>query len=118
MGDIGVAPETHPQIRELIAGGAAEKAGLQAGDVMMAVDGAPVTSDRDLVKTINDNAGKALSMQVKRQGRLETIAVTPVLDGGLGKVGVRFAPFEAAPSSRRSRRRSGSARSRTCSGRR
>ena len=94
MGDIGVAPETHPQIRELIAGGAAEKAGLQAGDVMMAVDGAPVTSDRDLVKTINDNAGKALSMQVKRQGRLETIAVTPVLDGGLGKIGVRFAPFE------------------------
>ena len=94
MGDLGVTPDTHPQIRELIAGGAAEKAGLRVGDVMMAVNGAPVTSDRDLVKTINDNANTPLAMQVKREGQLQAITVTPALDGGVGKIGVRFAPFE------------------------
>lgn len=94
MGDIGVNPDTHPQIRELVAGGSAEKAGLQVGDVMMAVNGKPVTSDRDLVTIINQNAGTSLAMQVKRRGDLQTIAVTPALDGGVGKIGVRFAPFE------------------------
>ncbi len=94
MGDIGVAPEMHPQIRELVAGGSAERSGLRVGDVMIAVQGKPVTSDRDLVKTINENANNALAMEVRRDGRLQTITVTPALDGNVGKIGVRFAPFE------------------------
>jgi regulator of sigma E protease len=94
MGDIGVLPEMHPQVRGLTPGGAAERAGFQPGDVVLGVKGHEITRDRSLVKIINENPGTSLVFSVRRgDGQLE-IAVTPVKDGDVGRIGVSLSPYE------------------------
>lgn len=94
MGDIGVLPEMHPQIRSVSPGGAAEQAGLQAGDVILAVKGEQITRDRGLVKIINEHPGQPLTLSVRRAGEVREITVTPVLDGDVGRIGVGLSPYE------------------------
>jgi regulator of sigma E protease len=94
MGDIGVLPEMHPQVRGLTPGGAAERAGFQTGDVVLAVKGHEITRDRSLVKIINENPGTPLVFSLRRHGEPLEITVTPVKDGDVGRIGVSLAPYE------------------------
>lgn len=94
MGDIGVLPEMHPQIRSVTPGGAADRAGLQSGDVVLGVKGQEITRDRGLVAIINEHPGTPLVFSIRRDGQTREIAVTPVLDGSVGRIGVSLAPYE------------------------
>lgn len=94
MGDIGVLPEMHPQVRSVTPGGAAEQAGLRAGDVILAVKDQKITRDRGLVKIINEHPGQPLTLSVKRADQVLQIVVTPVLDGDVGRIGVGLSPYE------------------------
>ncbi|GGN81699.1 hypothetical protein GCM10010968_10730 [Agrococcus terreus] len=58
------------QIQELSAGGAAEAAGLRAGDVITAVDGAPVTNAVDATAQVRAHAGgTAVTITYVRDGQ-------------------------------------------------
>ena len=46
-------------IGEVRAGKAGERAGLRAGDVVLAVDGKPITSWEELVAAVQPSAGEA-----------------------------------------------------------
>lgn len=94
MGDIGVLPEMHPQIRGVTPGGAAEQAGLRVGDVILAVKDEQITRDRGLVKIINEHPGEPLTFSVRRADQPLEITVTPALDGGVGRIGVSLSPYE------------------------
>jgi regulator of sigma E protease len=94
MGDIGVLPEMHPQVRGVTAGGAAERAGFRPGDVVLGVKGHEISRDRSLVKIINENPGTPLAFSLRRDGRPLEITVTPVKDGEVGRIGVSLAPYE------------------------
>ncbi len=94
MGDIGVLPEMHPQIRVVTPGGAADRAGLLAGDVILAVNGEAMTRDQPLVKTINESAGVPLTLRVRRDAGEQDIVVTPVKQGDVGLIGVQLSQFE------------------------
>lgn len=94
MGDIGVLPEMHPQIRSITPGGAAEKAGLRAGDVVLAVRGEDLARDGGLVKIINDHPGEPLTLEIRRAGGLLEVTVTPALEGAVGRIGVGLSPYE------------------------
>jgi len=94
MGDIGVLPPLHPQIRNLTPGRPAAQAGLAVGDLVLAVDGQPVTRDAPLVKTINEKPGVPLRLTIRRGAEQRDITVTPQLDGGVGRIGVQLSPFE------------------------
>lgn len=94
MGDIGVLPEMHPQIRVVTPGGAADRAGLLAGDVILAVNGEAMTRDQPLVKTINESAGVPLTLRVRRDAGERDIVVTPVKQGDVGLIGVQLSQFE------------------------
>jgi S1-C subfamily serine protease len=60
----------------VVPGGPADKAGLARGDLILSVDGAPVSSLRELYRTIWKKApGEALSLQVLRDSAIRVVEV-------------------------------------------
>ena len=88
IGSIGVLPDIHPIIRSVLPGDPADKAGLKAGDVVVAVDGARVILSTDLVEATSRSAGKTLTLTISRDGREQQIAVTPVQRDNRGMIGI------------------------------
>ncbi|MFC2638814.1 MAG: RIP metalloprotease RseP [Mitsuokella sp.] len=77
----GVAtPSTEPVLGRVIEGEAADKAGLQDGDRIIAIDGKPVETWTDLLAAIRDKGGETLSFRVARGGEEVEAQVTPVYD--------------------------------------
>lgn len=77
----GVAtPSTEPVLGRVIEGEAADKAGLQDGDRIIAIDGKPVETWTDLLAAIRDKGGETLSVRVARGGEEVEAQVTPVYD--------------------------------------
>lgn len=65
------------QITEVIAGSAAEAAGLKAGDLILEVDGKAVSSNDALADAIAAyNAGDAATLTIRRDNSRETVSVT------------------------------------------
>jgi regulator of sigma E protease len=93
MGDLGIGPVLQPQIRSVTPGEPAAGAGIQAGDVIEAVEGDAVSSD-ELVSRINAHAEQPLRLQVRRGQSSRDIVVTPALRGDVGLIGVSISPFE------------------------
>ncbi len=94
MGDIGVVPVMNPQVRTVTPGQPAERAGLKAGDVVVAVNGQPIGRDRSLVKIINESANVPLRFSVLRAGAPRDVTVTPARRGDVGLIGVELSPYE------------------------
>lgn len=55
----------------------AAKAGLQAGDVIIEADGKGVTNQMDLIQTINNKKDGSVQLTIVRDGKRQTITVTP-----------------------------------------
>lgn len=97
-----VAPWSPPVLGDVMAGGAAERAGLKKGDVVVRV-GEQAVGDaqqlRDLIRA-QVQGGRALTTtwQVERAGQRLQVPVTPDLatDGGGGQI-ARIAAYVGAP---------------------
>jgi putative serine protease PepD len=64
-------------IQDVTAGSPAAKAGLQAGDLVVALDGQAVTSQDDLVSRIRDHKpGDRVTLKVVRSGKEQTVTAT------------------------------------------
>ncbi|WP_237200362.1 S1C family serine protease [Rothia nasimurium] len=64
-------------IREVSSGGAAEKAGLKANDVVVAVNGRAITDATELTATVRQAAaGEEVTLTVQRNGQTQDIKVT------------------------------------------
>ena len=62
---------------EVVKGGPAEKAGLQAGDRIVSVDGTEIATKDDLGTLMQKHAaGDTLSITIAREGQMQTINVT------------------------------------------
>jgi len=93
FGTVG-RPISVPVIGEVVADGAAAKAGLRAGDRVQAIDGVGVARFEDIQRIVSANPDHELSLRVLRDGQEQTIAV---LAGGrdagqgrrVGLLGVR-----------------------------
>ncbi len=74
------------------AEGAGARAGLRAGDKVLAVDGQPVANMVDFVSMVSGSPGREISIEVERSGaRLRIVAAVPsVLEQGrpIGRLGV------------------------------
>jgi len=66
-----------PLVDEVIAGKPAERAGLKAGDRIVAIDGEPVRSPADVAAHTNAKPGVAVTFRVVRDGAEIDVAVTP-----------------------------------------
>ena len=89
IGDIGVLPDVHPHLTSVNAGEPGARAGLKAGDVVVAVDGEPITFSSQLRAAIAKHPGKADSpLSILRGGSPQTIVVTPRKNGTVGYLGI------------------------------
>src|SRR5690606_11636714 len=77
----------------VVGGSAAERAGLQAGDVIDSVNGEAVGGQSErLVQMIASSAGKEMIWTVERNGEPIVLRVTPDEVDGTGKIGVQISP--------------------------
>ena len=93
LGDLGIGPVMRPQIRAVDAGRPAAAAGIEAGDVIAAVEGEAVASD-ELIKRINAHAEQPLTLTIRRGETRRDVTVTPALVGDVGLIGVQVSPYE------------------------
>ncbi|MDR0374576.1 MAG: site-2 protease family protein [Treponema sp.] len=70
----------------------ANAAGLESGDRIIAIDGAPVETFGDIREKIATNPEKTLSLKVERGGSIQDMSITPNLDEntGAGTIGVYY----------------------------
>jgi serine protease Do len=65
------------QIAQIVSGSAAESAGLQVGDLILAVDDTEISSNTALSAAISGyNAGDTATLTIQRDGEQQTVAVT------------------------------------------
>jgi regulator of sigma E protease len=64
-------------LQEVQPQSAADKAGLQAGDRIVKVNGQPVTQWADFVYLVRDNPGQPLMVEVDRKGEPRELTLTP-----------------------------------------
>src|SRR3970040_2072712 len=69
-------PELEPVIGTLDERGAAALAGLQVGDRVIAIDGQPVKTWQDMVKTVSARPEVSLRLRVQRNGATQEFSVT------------------------------------------
>ncbi|HZY03271.1 MAG TPA: RIP metalloprotease RseP [Anaeromyxobacteraceae bacterium] len=87
-------PDPAPVAGDIIAGSAAERAGLRAGDRVLAFDGKPIATWNELVAAVQNSPGRTVELSVRRAGAPaeaapERVAATPDDRGGVGQLGVR-----------------------------
>ena len=79
-------------VHEAPPGSAGERAGLRAGDRLLAVDGQPVANSTEFVAMVNGAPGRDISIEVERGGeRLRIVAPVPrVMEQGraIGRLGI------------------------------
>jgi regulator of sigma E protease len=91
FGDIGVLPNVHPHVGAVSTGSAAEKAGLQNDDVVLAVDDVPITFSYQLKAAISKHPEQPIALTILRNGEKQTIQATPARQGNEGLLGIRIA---------------------------
>jgi regulator of sigma E protease len=75
----------------VVGGGAAERAGMKRGDLIVDVDGRVPTGELEIRAILEKSAGRAMPITIEREGQRQTLTVTPRDEGGKGKIGVLFA---------------------------
>ena len=89
-------------VGQIVPEGAAEVAGLQVGDKVLAVDGLPVGDWMQWVDIVRASPGKLLLVAVERNGSTLELDVKPgskVLEGGgvIGFIGAGVQPWQTPP---------------------
>ncbi|MBX6383631.1 MAG: trypsin-like peptidase domain-containing protein [Microbispora sp.] len=74
---VRIAPHAEGGAEPVTPGGPAAKAGLRPGDVILEVDGRPVSDSRELIVTIRSKApGDVVRIKFRHDGELRTATVT------------------------------------------
>ena len=74
---LGISQESGVVVTQVTPGSGADKAGIKAGDVILSVDGRPVTSNSDLMSTIGTlRLGSDVSITLSRNGKNMNVTAT------------------------------------------
>ncbi len=80
LGKLGLKPyqpQVPAEVGEVIAGGAAEKAGLKAGDKVLSLAGKTIDSWEGMVDVVRHSPGKPLPATLQRAGATLKLTITP-----------------------------------------
>jgi len=89
-----------PRVDAVVAGSAAEKAGLKAGDIVIAIDGQKIAGFSDMQRIVSTRPDERLEVSIERDGGTVTVPVTPTLTEmktqlgtqRIGVIGVKASP--------------------------
>lgn len=83
-------PRDHPEVTDVLAGTAAEQAGLKRQDKVIAFAGVPIVSRDQLIDLIKQRPEKPSEIRVERDGQKLTLNITPTTDPTTrkGRIGV------------------------------
>jgi regulator of sigma E protease len=89
---LNLDPREHPVVGAVESGMPAAKAGLQAGDKVIAVNGVPVPSREQMIDIISKSEGKECEVVINRKGERIAINVVPQYDSQnkRARIGVVF----------------------------
>jgi len=100
LGKLGLRnfrPRAPALLGRLIPGAAAERAGLAAGDRVVAINGKPIETWFEFTAEVASNPGRTLAFEIERAGRRSQLRATPDSvsegDNRIGRLGVE-APAE------------------------
>lgn len=68
-----------PRVDAVTPGSAAEAAGFQPGDLVVAIDGEPISSFTEMQRIVSTSPGRPLEVVVERDGRQVVLTVVPEL---------------------------------------
>lgn len=74
----GIPDDQHPGIGQITPNYPAQRAGLQQGDAILALNGKPVTDAKKLVDDIHVNGNRAIALTVRHAGAVETVTLKPI----------------------------------------
>ncbi len=90
VGDIGVLPDVHPHVVSVLPGLPADKAGIKPNDQIIAVNGARITFQQDLIDAITPKANQPITLTVARNGVRQDVPITPTVNGSKGWIGINI----------------------------
>jgi regulator of sigma E protease len=79
IGFAGWDPKRSLEVTELEPGMPAEKAGIQVGDYIVALDGKPVVHLAQMIEYLRKTKGAPIELTVSRDGQQKTFTIQPVL---------------------------------------
>ncbi len=94
LGDLGLLPVMHPEIKTLQHAAPGFEAGLRPRDVVMAAGGERDVTNPRLIELIKASEGKPLVLEIKRDGKIEPVTVTPRKIGDIVMIGAQLSGFE------------------------
>jgi regulator of sigma E protease len=97
LGTLGFAAQRSPAvIGKVLDGGAAQRAGLQAGDAIASIDAKPIRDGIEMIQVIRAAAGRTLDVALVRAGQPLQLVLKPDTDGAT-KQGVIKAEVQSVP---------------------
>jgi regulator of sigma E protease len=94
-------PAWPPRVQQVDAGGPADRAGMQAGDLIVAIDGEQISDWRELVQELQSRANQQLALVIERDGQRQTLLVDVEemdRDGAkVGRIGIQGAQPDPVP---------------------
>lgn len=87
IGYAGFSPRIPAAVDVVSHGYPAERAGLQKGDVIVAIDSTPVTTFQEATVIIRAHPGKEMLFAIRRGADVIEKKITAVSEGGVGKIG-------------------------------
>lgn len=75
IGQLGLLPANAARVGQVTPDSPAERAGFQAGDLIVAVDGREIDNFEELQDIVAKSAGRTLAVTVLRKGARETLSV-------------------------------------------
>ncbi|MCB1126487.1 MAG: RIP metalloprotease RseP, partial [Verrucomicrobiae bacterium] len=86
---LNLEPRDHPEVIEVMDGGAGQEAGLQKGDVVLSFAGVPIASRDQFIKLIKGRPDEPSAMVVNRNGEETPLTIKPKkMPDGEGLIGV------------------------------
>jgi regulator of sigma E protease len=76
-----------PRVERVTEASAAERAGIQAGDIILFIDDQPVKTFQDVQQIVGASPGKLLAIVVQRDGERMTLSATPEARQVTGEAG-------------------------------
>jgi regulator of sigma E protease len=76
LADLGLGPAAE-FVRSVVPGGAADRAGLEAGDQLVSVGGEPVRTFWSFLSRVEEHGGEPVEVVVRRDGALRELVLKP-----------------------------------------